>query len=427
MYKTQVFTSHRGYEKRNIDWSQPMMEFNAAYGIRTDSQILDVINFFNARQGRLFGFRFKNWCNYNIKDAPIATGDGFSKRLPIYKFYGFSGTHHYKRLRKIVRGSVQGVQVGIDPVEEGSDFRIDYDAGEIVFNEPVGYGVLVRAVNLEFDEPVHFTEDSVENVIDQYNNNSLSRLDLISVRGDFSAGSAFSPDLSEKGKPDSLYGRTFLLLNFDGTHGSTDTTDHSPIQNPVTMYGSAQLSTDSFRHGNASLDVGASGYVSAIGAPYRFGVQPFTVEAFAQRPDEGNEVQPLIGLWEEGASQRSWILRYRVETKRVEFVISSNGIDEHVILSHPWETSKDFFDHLSVDRMSGGWYVLRINGKVKQSSRDFRTLYGSTAPLTVGNVVNPQGDEGSFRGKIDSIRVTNGHSRYPGFEESDIPAPYGVS
>ncbi|QJA43167.1 hypothetical protein [Phaeobacter phage MD18] len=427
VYKTQVFTSHRGYEKRNVDWSQPMMQFNAAYGIKTDAHIMDVLNFFNARQGRLFGFRYKNWCNYRIKEGVIATGDGYSKRLPLWKFYGFAGSRHYKRLRKIVRGSVSGVQVGVEPVVEGVDFRIDYDAGEIVFNDPVGYGIPVRAINLEFDEPVRFEEDSVENVIEQYNNNALNNLAMVSVRGSFSAGSAFSPDRSETGKPDDLYGRTMLLLNFDGSEGATETIDHSVIQNPVTFHGGARITTDGFRHGNSSLRLGGNGHVTTLGSPYQPKGLPFTVEMFAQRPTDGALIQPLVSLWEEPTGQRSWSLRYSVETQRIEFIASNNGVNERTIISHPWESVQGHFDHVSVDRLVSGWYVLRINGIVKQTARDTQPLHASTAPLAVGGYTAPQPHEGSFQGLIDSVRITLGHVRYDGFANAEIPLPYGVS
>lgn len=426
VYKTQVFTSHRGYEKRNVDWSQPMMQFNVAYGVKTDTQILNVLNFFNARQGRLFGFRYKNWCNYKIENGPIATGDGTSKRLPLWKFYGFSSARHYKRLRKIVRGSVRGVQVGFEPVMEGIDFRIDYDSGEIVFNSPVGYAIPVYAQNLEFDEPVQFEEDSVANVIDQFNNNSLSSLSLISVRGTFTAGSAFSPDLTETGTADSLYGRVYLLLNLDGQDGDTTTNDQSTIQNAVTLHGSASLSSDGFRHGNTSLKAGPNGYLSTLGSPYNFRDKPFTVELFAQRPLDGEAVQPLVGRWETATSQQSWLLRYNLGTERLEFLASTNGTNTRVILSHPWETSDGYFDHVAVDRLSSGWYVLRINGKVKQTSRDAQALFAATSSLVVGGVSAPQQNEGPFQGLIDSVRITSGAARHDGFGDVDIPAPYGV-
>jgi uncharacterized protein (TIGR02217 family) len=427
VYKTQVFTSHRGYEKRNVDWSQPMMKFNAANGVKTDAQILGIIDFFNARQGMLFGFRYKNWCNYQIINAPIATGDGASYRLPMWKFYGFPGARHYKRLRKIVRGSVTGVQLGHLPVVEGVDFRIDYDSGEIVTNLPVGYGIPVRAATLEFDEPVRFDEDSIENVIAQFNNNNLNKLDLISIRGDFSAGSAFSPNLADTGTPDAQYGRTYLLLNFDGVNGDTASTDQSVLRNSLTFHNSAKIATDSFRHGNASAFFGPNGYISTGGSPYQFSGLSFTVEGFAQRPLEGELLQPIVALWDETTDDRSWMLRYNMTNRRIEFLASATGTDSRVVLSHPWETATGHYDHFSVDHLSSGWYVLRINGKVKQTTRDRVAIARTNVPLTVGRVAWPQGTEGSFQGRLDSLRITHGVSRYEGFLDVDIPVPYSVA
>lgn len=427
VYKTQVFTSHRGWEKRNIDWSQPMMQFNAAYGIRTDAQILNVINFFNARQGRLFGFRYKSWTNYRVESAPIATGDGESLRLPLYKFFGFAGARHYKRLRKIVRGSVTNVSAGGEVLIEGEDFRIDYDGGEIVTNAAVGHGIPIMALTLEFDEPVRFEEDSVENVIEQYNNNSLSALDLVSIRGTFTAGSAFNPDQTETGDVDPHYGRTMLLLNFDSATTPTEVDDQSPIKNAISFNGTAALSGDSYRHGSAAFRAGTNGYISAPGSPYKMGDAPFTMELFATRPTEGADMQPMVSLWNEPTSEGGYSLYFNQTTHRVEFKASTNGVDARVILTHPWETSPGFFDHISVDRLTSGWFVLRINGKVKQSTRDTLAIHPSVARLTVGGVAAPVVGEGSFQGIIDSVRITGGYARNGNLSDATVPAPYSVT
>ena len=427
VYKTQVFTSHRGFEKRNVDWSQPMMKFNAAYGVKNDAQVLEVINFFNARQGQLFGFRFKNWCNYQIIDGPIATGDGFNQRLPIYKFFGFSGNRHYKRLRKIVRGSVTGVQVGNEPVIEGVDFRIDYDSGEIALNNPVGYGIAVRVQTLEFDEPVRFDEDSLENVIEAYNNNSLNSLSLVSIRGVFSAGSVFTPDRTLIGLEDQFYGRTRLLLNFDDTSNLQATADQSAIHSPMTFVGSATLNTKAYRHGSGSLELGYNGMLSTGGAAFAIDKPPFTIEAFAQRPRQGAQYQPLIAKWQDAGVQKSFLLRYALNTERIEFLASTNGANGRIILSHPWETSADFFDHISIDRTSSGWYILRINGLIKRVTKDLDPIYDSTAPLTIGRIPNETALDGSFQGIIDSIRFTIGVARNGNFDTVEIPVAYGVA
>lgn len=428
VFKTQVFTSLRGYEKRNVDWSQPMMKFNAAYGIRTDVQIMNVLNFFNARQGQLFGFRYKNWCNYRIRNAPFATGDGFNKRLPIYKFYTISPeARHYKRLRKIVRGSVRGVTVSGNPLVEGVDFNIDYDSGEIALNYAPGYGVGVFCENLEFDEPVRFDDDSVKNVIDAFNNNNLSDLSLIGVRGTFSRGSVFSPDFSEQGDTDPYFGRTFLLLNFDTPSTPTTFTDQSVIGNAINVNGSATIDGETYRHGSGSLRLGPNGFLSIGGDPFVFGDNRFTVEFFAQRPEDGEAIQPIVGRWQDAGFNRSWMVRYNFATDRIELVLSEDGDNARVVISHPWESTSGFFDYISIDRAPGNWYILRVNGEVKQTVKDVGPIFGGTALLTVGSVVSPGTGVGSFQGRIDSIRVTNGVSRNPSLSKIEVPSIYPVS
>ncbi|WNL50653.1 minor tail protein [Ruegeria phage RpAliso] len=427
-YKTHVFTSHRGYEKRNIEWSQPMMEFDVSYGIKQDDQILRVIEFFNARQGRLFGFRYKNWANFNIKEGPIATGDGYSTRLPLWKFYGFAGTRHYKRLTKIVRGSVRNLNVGGTPIEEGVDCTIDYDNGEIALNFAPGYGIPVIAEYLEFDEPVRFEEDSIENVIEAYNNNSLSNLTLVGVRGAAKgSGSIFSPDMTEKGTEDEFFGQVSLLLNFDDARDESISTtlDHSIMAVPVEFANTASIDTSSYRHGSGSLNMGASGRVTVNGPTQNLSNVPFTLELFAQRPTDGARYQPLFARWDRATGDRSYMLRYDFVRQRIELLLSQDGTDERVVISHPWETSRGYYDYIRIDRTMSGWWILRINGVVKQTARDFALVNGGQAPCSIGCTVSPLTEEGPFQGNIDSLRLTRGAARDETFATVPIPAPYG--
>lgn len=421
VYKTQVFTSHMGYEKRNIDWSQPMMEFNVAYGVKSDDQISRVIEFFNARQGKLFGFRYKNWCNYYIKNGPIAVGDGESRRLPIYKMYGFVGSFHYKRLYKIVRGSVRGVVVGGELMIEGEDFTVDYDGGEIVFNDPLGYGTTVLAENLEFDEPVRFDEDSIENVIEAYNNNALNNLTLVGIRGVYTRGSAFSPNLKERGTLDQNFNSVSLLLNFDS---AAIDLDQSLFKNPVEFLGTATVDNAVYRHGSGALLLGGTGYLRVTGAPQDLSTKPFTIELFAQRPRDGEPLQPMIARWDSGASEKSYILRYNLVRQRVEFLVSEDGDSDRTVLSHPWEFNHDYFDYIRVDRMPSGWWVLRINGEVRQVTKDTDPIFSGGTPLTIGMTNDATPDTGPYQGRIDSIRITAGVARDLTADDLEIPAPY---
>lgn len=431
-FKTQVFTSHRGFEKRNVEWCQPLMRFNVAYGIKTDVQMMKVLEFFNARQGKAYAFRYKHWGNFQIINKPIATGDGFSQRLPLWKFYGFQGSRQYKRLRKIVKGSVTGVGIGaVGALVEGVDYSINYDEGEIALNQAPGYAVPVYAATLEFDEPVRFDTDSVQNVIDQYNNNALNSLELVTVRAPFTTGAVFAPNQPNT-NGDPFFDKVRLLLNFDDIADPTTTVDNSDLSMPVTLTAPASLVTTAFKSGSGSLSLGDTGQLAMPSSPFNLSpLQPFTLEVFAQQPDDGlsADTQQIIGKWNAATNDRCWELRYKRVTRELQFVVSSDGIDERVILTFPWTTgSIGDFDYITVDRLPNNWYVMRVKGEVVSSRQDAGAVFNdNNALLTVGLPFGPAAGVGVYAGLIDSIRFTLGRTRHNDFNSITEPGPYSVS
>ena len=431
-FRTQLFVSMRGFEKRNIDWAQPMMEFNAAMGVQTDVQMAQVLTFFNAREGMANGFRYKNWANYRVNglaspwSGVIAVGNGVDKRLPMFKLYGEEHTHMYKRLQKIVIGTVVNVRVLVEPQIEGTDFTIDYNSGEIIFNTVVPNEWPVYCDALEFDEAVRFNTDNMQATVDQFNSQSLQNLPLITFRGEFTAGSAFAPSDTASGTDD-FYSFTTMILNFDGTEGQTTTVDQSVLALPVTFTGSASLSRLDFRHGLSSLTCGTGG-VHVTGGSMRLGFRPFTLEVFAKKPTTGADIQPIIAQWDETGAQRGWTLRYNSVLQRLQFVISNDGTTEKIVLQYPWDpVDPTAFEYIVVERMLNGWFNLRIAGTLLQTARDITEVNASTAVVNIGRYVDVPVNHGSFQGLIDSVRMTVGRARFDDFEDVTEPSLYPVA
>ena len=85
------------------------------------------------------------------------------------------------------------------------------------------------------------------------------------------------------------------------------------------------------------------------------------------------------------------------------------------------------WDYITIDRLPSGWYVLRINGGVKQTVRNGSAINDSlTTPFLVGSIASPSASQGPFQGLIDSVRITMGRNRNPAFQNIDVPAPYPV-
>lgn len=426
-FKTQIYTAYHGNEKRNIEWSQPLMRFNVAYGIKTTTQMRTVIDFYNARGGRANAFRYKNWQNYNIVSGPIAPTDGSSQRFPLYKFFGLNGFRTYKRLYKIVPGSVKDVGVAAPGnLVEGTDYIIDYELGEIAINTVPAFGVGIFG-SLEFDEPVRFDVDNLDILIEAYNNNSLTDLPLVGVRDPFPSSRIFAPNQANA-QTDPYRPYTNLLLNFDAIATPTTLTDRSPKANAMTVVTDARQVSTGKASGSGSLQVG-TGRVTTAGTNFNLATQmPFTLELYAQQPTTGLGDQMIIGKWDETTNQRSWQLRYNFAAKTLEFRLSTNGTTVRTAVAAEWPAgTAGEFDAISIDRLASGWYVMRIKGQVVASARDTTAINDGTAGLTIGHINNPTATQGPFTGLIDAVRLTAGFSRYNTFENINPPLIYPLA
>jgi len=82
--RTQVVELASGDEERNASWANSRRRYDVAYDIRRADDLAAVLAFFEARNGRLHGFRYKDWADYKSclpsqalapTDQPIGTGN----------------------------------------------------------------------------------------------------------------------------------------------------------------------------------------------------------------------------------------------------------------------------------------------------------------------------------------------------------------
>ena len=62
--RTQIVELASGAEERNASWANSRRRYDVAYGIRRADDLAAVVAFFEARNGRLHGFRFKDWADF---------------------------------------------------------------------------------------------------------------------------------------------------------------------------------------------------------------------------------------------------------------------------------------------------------------------------------------------------------------------------
>lgn len=186
--RTDVVTLRSGYEERNAVWADSRREYDAGLGIRNINDIHDVLAFFEARLGRLYGFRWKDWADYKScapnttiarTDQTIGTGNGTSTKFQLMKAYTSGPTTYTRLITKPVSGTVL-VEVNGALISE-ANYSLDPITGVITFNAAPANGYVVKA-GFEFDVPVRFMNDAMDISVEQFNAGSAPQVNVIEVK-----------------------------------------------------------------------------------------------------------------------------------------------------------------------------------------------------------------------------------------------------
>ncbi len=96
-WKTEVVELATGYERRNGLWANQRAKYDAKYGVRNATDLSNVRSFFNARRGKLRGFRYLDWLDGSSRgpvslgwgptDQVIGHGDGATTTFQLVRTY----------------------------------------------------------------------------------------------------------------------------------------------------------------------------------------------------------------------------------------------------------------------------------------------------------------------------------------------------
>lgn len=187
--RTEIVTLANGFEERNTPWAFSRHRYDAGLGMRSLDDIELLIAFFEARQGQLFGFRWKDWADYksgkasaetHFEDQVFAIGDGVNSVFALNKTY-FSGESAY--VRPITKPVLGSVTVGIqgDLLQESIHFDVNTATGMITFDHPPDEGVEVTA-GFEFDVPVRFDTDRIQASVASFQAGQVPNVPVVEVR-----------------------------------------------------------------------------------------------------------------------------------------------------------------------------------------------------------------------------------------------------
>ena len=185
--RTQVVELASGDEERNASWANSRRRYDVAFGIRSADDLATVVAFFEARNGRLYGFRTKDWADYKSSlptlaisptDQQIGTGNGSLTSFQLAKRY-ISGAQTWVRtIAKPVAGTAR---VALGTVEQMSGWTLDATTGIVTFTTAPGTGVVISA-GFEFDVPVRFDTDMLDVTLDIERLGSITSIPLLEIR-----------------------------------------------------------------------------------------------------------------------------------------------------------------------------------------------------------------------------------------------------
>ena len=164
--RTEIVALGSGFEERNAVWANSRRRYDVGSGVKTLDDLSSVISFFEARLGRLTGFRFKDFADFKScapggavspGDQPIGTGDGATTTFQLTKTYLSGPANWTRRIRKPVNGKVR---VAVAGVEQTSGIGVDPTTGRVTFGIPPATDAAITA-GYEFDTPVRFDTDAL--------------------------------------------------------------------------------------------------------------------------------------------------------------------------------------------------------------------------------------------------------------------------
>ena len=185
--RTTIVELASGDEERNASWANSRRRYDVSYGIRRADDLAKVVAFFEARNGRLHGFRFKDWSDYRsclpsqipaATDQLIGTGDGTTTTFQLVKRYA-SGEQIW--MRAITRPVAGSVTVALNGVPQEMGWSVDPATGVVSFTAAPGNGVAITA-GFEFDVPVRFDSDALDVTLDIERLGSITSIPLLEIR-----------------------------------------------------------------------------------------------------------------------------------------------------------------------------------------------------------------------------------------------------
>lgn len=187
--RTDIVNLSNGRENRNARWRNARRAYDAGSGIKSLADLYEVLAFFEARMGQLYGFRFRDPLDWkscpphaavSATDQAVGTGDGVTQSFQLVKIYGDAGGASRRTIAKPIGPSVV-VSVNGQAVASNR-FTCDATTGMVTFaaNAVPPAGAAIRA-GFEFDVPVRFDTDRIDINLTAFNAGRIPAIPITEI------------------------------------------------------------------------------------------------------------------------------------------------------------------------------------------------------------------------------------------------------
>ncbi|AJY47229.1 DUF2460 domain-containing protein [Martelella endophytica] len=185
--RTDIVNLSNGRESRNQRWRDSRRSYDAGSAVRSVADLYELMAFFEARGGQLYGFRFRDPVDFrscgplaepSATDQWIATGTGAQASFQLIKTYGDGAASWVRTIAKPVAETVK-VSVGGVPT---TSFSVNAASGVITFSSGAipANGAAIFA-GYEFDVPVRFDIDRIDINMKAFNAGSVPTVPLVEI------------------------------------------------------------------------------------------------------------------------------------------------------------------------------------------------------------------------------------------------------
>lgn len=161
-YSVTITRTVSGAERRNRNWSRPLLRFDCTVGPRGEEDVQEILEFWHAMGGPEVGFRFKDYLDYktvrvhqSISPLDQVLEPITPTTFQLVKGYTAGSRTQLRKIHKPVSGTVRVAENGVE-ITQGLDWNLNYATGLLTIigtpSGPITWGG-------EFDVPVRFDSE----------------------------------------------------------------------------------------------------------------------------------------------------------------------------------------------------------------------------------------------------------------------------